>query len=231
MENLETRPDSVDQVTTHAMNQEKVAAAITEAVTNGKTDSDKLVEKKKTDKKKFTKEEVKAIKDKIRGTNRAENGNLVCVACGKPILKGQSFKEIPRDAKHAQRRPYHSATCGVGSKAWAKMSGSKQSADLAEKKAKKETEKKVRPVKTAKPKKEKKPIPEPTGKKLHIDTKFGLKKYERYPLEKMAVGDFFIEETKGQDSVRRLSNRFAHKRSWKFSIRKIEDGFRCARIK
>ena len=104
--------------------------------------------------KKISKSQVKKIKDEAKGTVRAENDNLICFVCDRPILKGQAMKELAKNEKHNYRRPYHSATCGVGSKAWAKMSGSKLSNNLAEKPEKKETktagEKKEKQAKTVK---------------------------------------------------------------------------------
>jgi hypothetical protein len=83
----------------------------------------KLDEKQKTDKKKFTKKEVKAIKDKAKGVNRADS-EMECAICGNPILKGQAFKTLPADGKNG-RRHYHQATCSPGSPNWMKLRGDK----------------------------------------------------------------------------------------------------------
>jgi hypothetical protein len=95
---------------------------------------------------------------------------MFCFVCKRPILKGQAYKTVPKDEKHKEERNYHSATCGVGSKAWAEMSKSGISKKLAEAKEKKQKEKSAKKVskpKTVKTKKQatKAAIKKPSSKK------------------------------------------------------------------
>jgi len=55
----------------------------------------------------------------------------------------------------------------------------------------------------------------------------------RYPLEKMRVGDcLFIEDYKTAQSARVAATQFAKRKNldWRFSIRKMRDGWRIFRV-
>ncbi len=83
--------------------------------------------------------------------------------------------------------------------------------------------------------KKKQPQVEPTGKHLQINKDHKVKTYERYPFERMSIGDYFIEpqtDKDGEKSARNWSRRFGHRQNpiWKFSVRKTEQGYRVLRI-
>jgi len=80
----------------------------------------KSVEK---DKPKMTKKEIKEVKDKAKGTVRADEP-LTCTVCGMAILKGQAYKILPADGKNG-RRFYHQSSCSPGSPNWMKFRGDK----------------------------------------------------------------------------------------------------------
>lgn len=105
-----------------------------------------LKEKAKTDKKTFSKEEVKAIKDKAKGVDRSQGESLKCAVCDNPILKGQAFKTLVADEKHG-RRHYHQATCSPGSPNWKKFRGESHSEKVPAKAPKKSPKaEEVKPV-------------------------------------------------------------------------------------
>lgn len=61
---------------------------------------------------------------------------------------------------------------------------------------------------------------------------FSLPKRNKYPIEAMQVGDFIhIEDYKTAQSARVSATQFARRRQleWRFSIRKMRDGWRIFR--